>query len=542
MLLPPPTAIGAPERFQGWRQGQPEAVLRAIDSPRRFVGLVLPTGSGKSLSYVSAALLAGWRTAILTSTKGLQSQLLDDFASIGLVDVRGQANYQCVALAPDGEFGHLAWKRWHSCEDGPCRSGVACSLKEGGCLYYDAVARARQARLVVTNYAYWLAQHRYGSGLGRALPGGRADFEGLVLDEAHSAPEELGAFLSCVVSHKEIELLLRTKAPATTEVEAWARWATAHSKAVAAELDRALTSPVSQSDLQRRRHLRALHRTLVTLAEMREGEWLVTEQPDGWAFDPLWPARFAEACLFLRVPRVILASATFTRKTAHLLGIGDDDLDLLELPSTFPVGRRPVYYVPTVRVDFRWTPEHERTWLARIDQICRQRRDRKGIIHTVSYARRNLLLQKSEHRDRMLSHDTGTTRTVVERFKAAPPGTILVSPAITTGFDFPYTECEYQILCKLPFPDSRAPVMQARTAADKTYPAYVAAQELVQAVGRGMRAQDDQCETFIIDDHFRWFVKQHRALFPRWFLEAVQTVAVIPPPPPPLAQKLERRP
>jgi hypothetical protein len=46
---------------------------------------------------------------------------------------------------------------------------------------------------------------------------------------------------------------------------------------------------------------------------------------------------------------------------------------------------------------------------------------------------------------------------------------------------------------------------------DPDYANYVAMQKLVQAVGRGMRAPDDWCETLIVDDQFSWFVKPPRA-------------------------------
>ena len=89
-LLPPPNAIGAPQQFTMWRPHQPKAILRAIETDKRFWAGVMPTGSGKSLTVIGAALLAGWRTLVLTSTKGLQSQYGESFESIGLVDVRGK--------------------------------------------------------------------------------------------------------------------------------------------------------------------------------------------------------------------------------------------------------------------------------------------------------------------------------------------------------------------------------------------------------------------------------------------------------------------
>jgi ATP-dependent DNA helicase DinG len=277
--------------------------------------------------------------------------------------------------------------------------------------------------------------------------------------------------------------------------------------------------------------MRAVSRKLKIIQTVNPADWVLTELPDAWQLDPIWVRDHVEGTLFQRIPKVICTSATFNRKTAEMLGIEREQMEWHEAPSDFPVSRRPVFYVPTVKVDFRTDAAMERLWVARIDQIIRQRGDRKGIIHTVSYKRRNLILQQSEFRDQMISHDSHTARSAVERFKRAEPGAILVSPSMTTGYDFPYSDCEYQIILKIPFPDSRSPVVKARTSVDKDYPAYIAMQELVQAVGRGMRAADDQCETFIIDDNARWFLMKYRSLAPQWFLNAYKRVETLPMPP-----------
>jgi Rad3-related DNA helicase len=136
----------------------------------------------------------------------------------------------------------------------------------------------------------------------------------------------------------------------------------------------------------------------------------------------------------------------------------------------------------------------------------------------------------SEYRDRMISHDSNTAKSAVEKFKSAGPGAILISPSMTTGYDFPFDQCEYQVILKIPFPDSRSPVTQARTLVDKDYSAYIAMQELVQAVGRGMRAEDDSCETFVIDNNAAWFVPKYKDMAPKWFHEAYRKLNTLPEP------------
>jgi Rad3-related DNA helicase len=526
IYFPSPSELGAPEHYDSWRHHQPDAILSITDTEKRFVGSVLPTGAGKTLTVVGAALLAGWRTVFLTSTKLLGTQYLRDMSSIGMVEVLGQSNYRCVAF--DDEHRSLRDKTHHGCDEGPCRAGLQCSRKPTieepdaikGCLSYDAIAAARRAQLVVTNYKYWLNANRHTPTLGR--------FDCLVLDEAHHAPNELGDFLSTTFEPLDAQTL-GSGGPGTDDVAAWANWAKTWEKPIARALD---SKPASRAELRKYRQLKRVAQKLATLAAM-QGKWVVQQRGATWHFDPVEVGAYGEV-LFRKIPHVVCTSATFTHKTADMLGIQPADLVWHEAPSDFPVERRPVFFIPTVKLDFRSDESQIRLWLATIDNFLRQRRDRKGIIHAVSYARAKQIRDYSEFGRDMILHERHDTREQVERFKAAGPGAILVSPCVTTGYDFAGKLCEYQIIAKIPFPDRRNPVVAARTDYDKEYPAYVAMQELVQAVGRGMRSADDQCETAIFDSNCSWFMRAYRHLAPEWFLSAYRRVETLPTPPEPL--------
>ena len=528
--FPSPADLGAPAQYDDWRPHQPDAILAITDSDRRFVGSVLPTGAGKTLTVVAASLLAEWRTICLTSTRLLEQQYTRDMAEIGMVDVQGQGNYECLAY--HDEHRGLRDKPWHGCDDGPCRAGILCSKKPAqdelsvpkGCLHYDAIAAARRARLVVSNYKYWMHANRHTPTLGH--------YDCLVLDEAHHAPTELADFLSCVFSVADAQCL-GSGGTDSDEPEAWARWAKGVLSRVRSLLER---RPDGRAELRKYRQLKRVAQKLDTMKDMANGEWVIQQHEASWHFDPVWVRAYGER-LFRGIPRIVCTSATFTRKTAEMLGIDDADLLWHEAPSDFPIERRPVYFVPTVKVDYRADPSQIRMWLATIDNFLRLRRDRKGIIHAVSYARAKQIRDYSEFGHDMILNERWDTRDAVERFRQAGPGAIFVSPSVTTGYDFPGALCEFQIIAKIPFPDRRNPVTAARTEHDKSYPAYIAMQELVQAVGRGMRSADDQCETAIFDSNCSWFMRNNRELAPSWFLAAYRQVATLPDPPPTLAEQ-----
>lgn len=538
--------MGLPAQFTAWRPGQPEAILHAIDTDKRFAGMVLPTGFGKSLVYMAIAFLTQRRTVVLTSTLALQRQLAREFAVINAALVQGQRRYLCKALEVGGElygqFHESGRHRETMVDHGPCHLGVQCSLKEAGCDYFDALSAARDADIVVTNYAWWMSLY--------TNPAYALRPDQLVLDEAHAGPDALADAIGAHVSAKLLAAVLQEPLPRAHALDeaGWVAWARQRVTVLNRRLEG--TQPRTRDAVVAVRNAQALLREMQRVAAIKPELLLISETTEGLKFDVVWAATFAEPWLFRRVPHVIMTSATMTRKTADLMGVLDRDLTMYEAGDGFPVARRPVHIVPArrppwgdaLRVDHTIDRVAQAALLEHIDTIIDQRLDRKGIIHCTSYLRRDWLLSHSRHRDRMVTHGRHDTAQQIAKFKRAAPGAILVSPAVTTGYDFPYAECEYQILVKIPFPDSRDPVTKARSIVDKRYPAHLAMQELIQSCGRGMRAADDQCETFITDGHAIWFLSKNADLAPNWFKRAVRRhdAGSIPTPPPPLGSRRSR--
>lgn len=490
-----------------------------MESTHRVTALAAPTGFGKSPAYIGYALLSGKPTCIVTNSRGLQDQLMRDFACIGLVDIRGRSNYQCQAR-----------------EDYTCQEGYATQCPYKGtiaCPASQAEMRAAGSSLVVTNYDKWIASRRYGQGL--------AHFTQVIFDEGHDAPDAVAKAMQVTLSDNEITKVLGLDYPQGYDVfSCWKVWAH-YAKDVAQDRINeqkykiATVSSPKATWVKELYHLNSLLRKLSILSTARPEDWIVEEVAanNEFQFDPVRPARYAESTLLLQTPRIIIVSATLRPKTLYMLGIGKINYDFFEFESDFSQKRCPIYWVPTMRVDAR-TPDLSQLW-ARLDQVIARRQDRKGIIHTISYARQQDVLSKSRFSKNMLINSKGIPATsMVEIFRASKPGTILVSPSVATGYDFPGKDCEWQCIAKIPFPDGRTKINKARNADDSEYGAYQAMQTMVQSFGRGMRSKDDACEGFIFDDHLRWFLPRFRHLAPNSFYRLFREVSVLPQPPEPL--------
>lgn len=502
-----PTDLGLPSRYAEWRDGQDAAFDFLTTDEGSWKVCALPTGVGKSLLAVAYAKWLRQPCVILTSTKALQTQYVRDFGPSGLVQVKGMSNYPCrlwQESRPDTTVG---------CDLGPCLDGDTCDYKTVGCEYYDAIARARSAPIVITNYAFWFTAAAMGT-----QPIGPRPF--VICDEAHAAIEELSRFVGVEFSGAEIKLEDKLQ----WGLDGWREYAKVQLPLIADALQKC-------QNLREIRLLRTMHKKLYKLTQIvDDSNWCMDAfESKAIKFEPLWARQYVDNYIKQGAQEVSLLSATI--RPYHMDWFGVEKHSYLELSSPFPVDRRPIWWVPTVKMSRKTEEESWPRLMKRIDDLIESRLDRKGIIHTVSFSRAKQIYESSRWRGMMLLNQTANTQLVVDRFRATKDPCVLVSPSVDTGFDFPYAAAEYQIICKVPFPVPTDPLVAARSLADPLYHRKLAVTRLVQMAGRVMRAEDDAGETFIIDDSINFLMSHTKPYFPQWFREAYKRVGFVPPAP-----------
>lgn len=501
MLIP--SDLGLPSKFLSFRKGQDEAILSLFMSEKRFSLECASTGAGKSLINFSLARMRGGRALYLVATKSLQTQLMPDFSSIGLVDIRGHSNYPCASTSYDdlGEFLDLE-----------------CTAKQSNrqCLYWDQdVPACLDSDLVVTNYHHWVQLKKSDD------PDRLGKFDLLILDEAHAVPDILVDLLSINLSPRIVRQWLNMSLPsAESSIPIWVAWAK-EARDVARDKYRELSK---QSKDERGRENKELikivklGKDLARLAEIDRHNipWVCQKTSSGVSLSPVWASPYAEEFLFRGIPRVVLSSATLSPLVGNYLGIPKSNSDYHEVDSHFDSRRRPVIYVPTVRVDYRMTEGHKRILMRNLNSIVADRLDRKGLIHTISYPYAEMISERFEPRELLLTHNKRNLQNVLTKYRSSQEPFVLASPAIREGYDFPGDIARYQIILKVPFVDSRDPLIAARKKEDKQYTNYLAAISVMQMAGRIVRSVDDLGETVFLDDHWgNYFHKSPH--FPTYF-------------------------
>jgi Rad3-related DNA helicase len=266
-----------------------------------------------------------------------------------------------------------------------------------------------------------------------------------------------------------------------------------------------------------------LHRKLSSLQASAGVEWIVqrgtTRKGHPYVeVKPLWAGTFAKSFYFDKAFCVLLMSATPPR--LQDLGIGD--ALRVTIPSTFPVERRPFVLDFVGNMSRAHYDETLPKVLSYAEETVRERAT-KGIIHAVSFRTASAIVDylRSVLDVPVFEHIKETTREdALQAFRDSPAPAVLVSPSFETGLDLPYDGVRWQLLAKVPFPSLGDRVTKRRAQVDPEWYLAKTAQRLVQAYGRGMRAEDDAATTIMIDSAYRSFYRRAKRLLPAWFLEA----------------------
>jgi len=398
-----------------------------------------------------------------------------DCRELGGVLVKGQRNFSC----------HLVNSL--TADEGPCHDGLPCPLKEQ-CPYRVQLKKALDSKLVITNYAYWLAQTNYSSGLG--------DFGLAILDEGHQAFASMENYLTIFLARLDLQPMGINFPESAESWGSWRTWADVSAPVVkdsVAQIEQEIRDCRSKNQLVPN-HVSRVYRTTKSIAAKLErlssvGEdWVIERTYHGYRFIPKWVANYSSH-LFKTVPKIVLMSAILSHRTCDYLGVpSNGDRSWVEMDSYFPPENTQIWHIPTARINYHTDDYGATIWCSRIDQIIQRRLDRKGIVFTVSYERAKLLLSRSRFKDIMLTHGTSDVVQVVEKFKRMPAPAVLVSPTVTTGWDFPSSSgVKYLIVGKIPYPDTKDPVTHARHEDDKEWTSYQAMETLVQECGRATR-------------------------------------------------------
>ena len=125
-----------------------------------------------------------------------------------------------------------------------------------------------------------------------------------------------------------------------------------------------------------------------------------------------------------------------------------------------------------------------------------------------------------------MTHSASNKNEIIREFKESEEASILLSPSILEGEDFPHDECRYVIMPKVPYLSLGDKVVRERLSEDPDWYTWKAISDIIQGSGRGMRNEKDFCSIYILDAMFEDIARKHKADIPQWFLEAIKYLEI----------------
>lgn len=533
-----------------FREHQQDAIIDVLANlyvaDKDVVLLSAPTGAGKSLILHAAIRVienvCGRDAFFTTPLNALIDQVEGDgFMNDDVLTLKGKNNYQCVHRQDRGT----------PVDKAVCQrvSDFQCEHKDkhhesGGCPYYGRKEAAKEHPETVTNMSYMMANSMIPDEY--SVP----SKEEMIVDECQKIEDFGLGFVTVTVSQRTVPLVWDQigRPPNTENVEDLRVWL---QQEVYRRVSDKLAEFESKTELteeqaDKKDSLQEFSRKIENfLTDSQDHHWVAeTDLDDDWKvkFNPIRVGRFMERFLWSQGNKVILSSATIPRGGfLEEVGLDDRDVGEVEVPSTFPPQRRPVYTDYAVgKMTWNKRDTTAPKMATKIAELARHHDGERGFIHCHAYSIAETLYEhlpqdvQSRTRvqnqdDREESMDAWLRADVDEEGGGNPEigGQVFLSVAMDEGISLDHERARWQVIAKAAYPNMSDKRVDYRVNEmnDWTWYAGKAAIALQQAVGRGMRAKDDYCHTYLLDTSAVGLIEKNDYLFEDWFLDAIDVQA-----------------
>ncbi len=520
--------------FENPREGQLEIIediKEAIENGYKYIILEAGTGTGKSAIATTLARIyeSGY---IFTMTKQLQSQYANEF---GFPLVKGRGNFHCLQDDLDSTCDVGTCKTTPSSKKFFCKYGVAKNPTLGAneafedsfggalfyqsdehCQYWEQKSNSVNSPITLMNYDYAILELNYVKHFGKRNL--------LILDEAHNIENKLMRSMELNLYNKRLEKDIKKVISPNTLVNGdYKDWIM--------EIEAIYDSykDIDIKDLPKNKAER-IHSTAVRLKQLKENlekepkNWVIDPNKDGVSFKPLRVHHYAKDYLFKHGEVCLFLSATILshKMFSKWLGLNPNEVYHIKADSPFPPNKRPIELKLAGKMSANRIKHTAPETLPILDKILKRHKKDKGLIHTNSYRCQDYIV-KNVLNSRIISHSSLNRERVLKHFEDSKNPLVLVSPSMSEGVDLPYDKCRFQVIYKVPFPYLGDKQVNLRRKRDQRWYAYKTVMTLMQAYGRGMRAEDDSCSTYILDEDIKMIFKSpmYKSLVPEFFKEAI---------------------
>ena len=523
------------------------------ETDNKFFLLDIPVGSGKSLI---AMLLSKFymdsnkntKVDMVTNSKILQSQYTDEFKSIS--NLWGRDGYECNSFPTSCSQGKdLAKLTKNKCEN---------------CPYDYAKGDYMNGQISLTNMHMFITLHLYQSEMLKNL---RESNRILIIDEAHLFEQIFSDYISVSFSDRTLKKLSFTDADiksinkdvenvkVISDMYKYLKY-NLHKKIndkisdLESEVSKFSDVQISRSikldvivDISRKdnEHVKKLKckidlenkssRITKFLAdyEKNASNWVldVDKKTNSYSLQTVWAREHIASTIWDKYDKVIFLSGTILNKELFCFvnGLNATKTHYYNLPSSFPIKNRPIYYMPVGRMSYK---EKSKTIVdigTYVNKILKKYKGKKGIIHTNTFEIANYL-KENVKTDRFLFHDDGDRDYMLKKHYNSDEATVIVSPSMTTGIDLKDDYGRFGVMTKIPYPSLESNKNKARLSTNQDWYNYMTVLAIIQAYGRNVRSETDYADFIILDSCFSDIMRNCDKFMPHYMQMAIKVVDI----------------
>lgn len=492
----------------------------------KYLFLEAPVGSGKSLigmTYSGYLTSSKGNSFILTPQRILQTQYENSFRNDLLFSLYGKSNYSCANHNTTCDIGSLLKP---TCE--------ACPQK-------IAKQKALVSPNVVLNYSLAMLHFAY---LDHFKPR-----KLLVADECHVLESQLTEFDAIGITRPKA-MKLGVKWQKHKDITSAHSWVVTQYlprlEDAFADLEEICKPLVLKHNLTPDEIylLRDLNKTEEHLAEVSElkfiqpntltSEYVLVHDNMSVKFKRLSAAKSFNTIMKPMAEKFLFMSSTILNHKGFCrdLGINPDEAAFLSLGSEFPIEHRPVFYMPTMKMNAQWKSDDNKAnraqYIQVIENLLDMHADDSGIIHTANFAIAEWLteeLNAKHHRIFQHNPESNLDRNrVINSFQDCQKPSLLISPSSTEGLDLKDDLARFAIFAKIPFGYLGDQWIHARMSLSMEWYQRQALIQLIQGCGRIVRSSTDWGNTYILDGSFGYLYNQTAHVLPKWWKDGYKVM------------------
>ena len=544
------------------------SVILSFFSKDNFI-MEAPTGAGKSITGLLVADVLnhyfGLSGYILVSDLGLLDQYANDIDTYfpEFAIFKGQDNYSCSENGLPYPFGvcKMMGISYTNIDDMPC----SCN-----CSYINARKKAISAPVVLMTYQAWLIHRNYVPSLMMQCshcgshPFHQREFT--ICDEAHKLADIIQDHFSPIINKFDFNRLADIAQRATTMIGKFAEVAVSSDPLYYKKyIDRIFASDDNDAIYNA---LNGLYNAISPFGElenevkdyignknprkptkrqaalMKDCDWArefsckiedyvnMIKETGTWALvktstdemtvklNCIDERYLIREHFHLRCGNRLYMSATIGEPINYTNSISSENNRFVTIPSTFNFSRSPIYYDNEYKLSYDKKAENLPKIIDKIIKIVRNHPDVKGIIQTGSYQFANELMNNlpDDLKSRVLMYtDSKDKETQIDDYKQSK-NKVLIGPSLLEGIDLKDDLCRFIVVMKIPYPSLGDKFIERKFKANPQWYIWKTVNSLVQGIGRGVRNENDWCETYILDATMDNILLRNRNLIPQHIL------------------------